>query len=206
MSSQAVTVVDSGLSNIDSIVRALQECGGAPEVVNDAAGLKTAQRIILPGVGSFSAAMTRLRNKDIDSALIERLSRDPVPLLGICLGMQLLVDTSAEDGDQKGLGIIPGQAVRFIAQEDDERIPHIGWNEVTPTKPTPLFTDLEPGKDFYFVHSYHVECAEEYVLTRTPYCGSFVSGIARDNVMGLQFHPEKSQDSGFQILRNFLAL
>ena len=150
--------------------------------------------------------MTRLRNKDIDSALKERLSRDPVPLLGICLGMQLLVDTSTEDGDHTGLGIIPGQAVRFIARQDDERIPHIGWNEVTPTKLTPLFTDLDPGKDFYFVHSFHVECAEEYVLTRTPYCGGFVSGIARENVMGLQFHPEKSQDSGFQILRNFLAL
>lgn len=206
MSSKAVTVIDSGLSNIDSIVRALQECGGAPEVVDHAAGLKDAQRIILPGVGAFSAAMTRLRNKDIDSALMDRLSRDPVPLLGICLGMQLLVDTSTEDGPQTGLGIIPGQVIRLIAQQPNERIPHIGWNEVTPTQPTRLFNGLEPGKDFYFVHSYHVECAEEYVLTRTPYCGGFVSGIVRDNVMGLQFHPEKSQGSGFQILRNFLAL
>jgi imidazole glycerol-phosphate synthase subunit HisH len=200
----SVAIIDYGMCNLDSIRRAIEECGGAPVVTDDRAEIKRAERIVLPGVGSFADAMQNIRTRQLDTVLAEQVA-EGVPLLGICLGMQLLAVRGEEGGDSKGLGFIDGEVVRLTPTERDSRIPHIGWNEVEPLRDHPLFKGIPTRKDFYFVHSYHFRCAEPSRLATTPYCGAFASAVVRDHVMGVQFHPEKSQKGGFQLLRNFLA-
>jgi glutamine amidotransferase len=202
----SVAVIDYGMSNLDSVVRALQECGGSSYVAHAPADLADAARIVLPGVGSFADGIKHLRERGYEEALREHVLQKHIPFLGICLGMQLLAERGEEGGDTPGLGFIPGIVRRLDASETGERIPHVGWNEVQHPA-TGLFAGIAPRRDFYFVHSYAlVATHEEDVLARTPYCGGFVSAVARDNVYGTQFHPEKSQKAGFQILRNFLSL
>jgi glutamine amidotransferase len=201
--SKRVAIIDHGLSNLNSIARAIEECGGTALVTDHPADLRDADRIILPGVGAFPAAIAKLRASGLADALHEELARRPVPLLGICLGMQLLAESSSEGGDNAGLGLIPGRVVK-LQSGADERIPHMGWNEVRPTVESPLFKGIAAGSDFYFVHSYCLVCPESSVIARTPYCGEFVSAAGSANVMAVQFHPEKSQRAGFQLLRNFL--
>jgi imidazole glycerol-phosphate synthase subunit HisH len=202
----AVAVVDYGMSNLDSVVRALQECGADPFVAQAPAELERAARIVLPGVGSFADGMENLRARGFEQALREHVQAKQIPCLGICLGMQLLLGRGTEGGDVAGLGFIPGAVLRLEPGPARERIPHVGWNEVEHPG-SGLFAGLAARRDFYFVHSYvAVPDAPEHVLARTPYCGSFASAVARDNVYGVQFHPEKSQKAGFRILRNFLEL
>jgi glutamine amidotransferase len=201
-----VAVIDYGMSNLDSVVRALQDCGADPFVAQSPVDLERAARIILPGVGTFSAGMKNLRDRGFESALHEQAIQKRIPLLGICLGMQLLADRGDEGGEASGLGFIPGDVRRLDPGAAHERIPHVGWNEVDHPG-SGLFSGLAPSRDFYFVHSYIVvPSSPTDVLARTPYCGSFVSAVARENVYGVQFHPEKSQKAGFQLLRNFLEL
>ncbi len=200
-----VAIINHGLSNLNSIARALEECGGAVTVTRDPADLRQADRIVLPGVGSFAAAMGNLRQAGFDDALREEVARRAVPVLGICLGMQLMAESSTEGGASTGLALIPGTVARLEAT-GEERIPHMGWNAVAPAGDCPLFRGIAPGTDFYFVHSYHFRCAPEAVAATTTFCGSFVSAVCKDNVMAVQFHPEKSQRAGFQLLRNFLAV
>ena len=202
---KAVAIVDYGMCNLDSMRRALEECGAAPKVTDDPRDLESAERIVLPGVGAFGDAMRNLRERGLDVALAAQVERG-IPLLGICLGMQLLATTGVEGGGAAGLGFISGEVVRLLPTADSPRIPHVGWNEVRPLQPHPLFTDIAAGKDFYFVHSFHFRCVNAAAaLAVTPYCGGFTSAVARDHVMGVQFHPEKSQKTGFTMLRNFLA-
>jgi glutamine amidotransferase len=203
--SNRVAIIDHGLSNLSSIGRAIEECGGIPMVTDNPADLRKANRIVLPGVGAFPAAMANLRAKGLFDALLEEVAHRPVPLLGICLGMQLLAESSTEGGENTGLGLIPGTVMK-LSSASDERIPHMGWNEVRPTVDSPLFKGIAITTDFYFVHSYCLVCPEANVIARTPYCGEFVSAAAMANVMAVQFHPEKSQRAGFQLLRNFMAL
>lgn len=203
--SNRVAIIDHGLSNLNSIARAIEECGGTPIVTDDPVVLRQANRIVLPGVGAFPAAIANLRAKGLFDALLEEVAHRPVPLLGICLGMQLLAEYSSEGGNNTGLGLIPGKVVKLVPISD-ERVPHMGWNEVRPVSDSTLFKGLEENTDFYFVHSYYLECPEPNVLARTPYCGEFVSAAANGSVMAVQFHPEKSQRAGFQLLRNFLAI
>lgn len=207
--SNRVAIIDHGLSNLNSIARAIEECGGIPMVTDNPADLRQANRIVLPGVGAFPAAITNLRAKGLFDALLEEVARRPVPLLGICLGMQLLAESSTEGSTEgsksEGLGLMPGTVVK-LSSSGDERIPHMGWNEVRQTVDSPLFKGIAPNTDFYFVHSYCLVCPEANVIARTPYCGEFVSAATISNVMAVQFHPEKSQRVGFQLLRNFLAL
>lgn len=200
-----VAIVNHGLSNLNSIARAIEECGGNPLITSDPAELRQANRIVLPGVGAFPAAVARLRANGMFEALREEVARRTVPLLGICLGMQLLADSSSEGGENAGLGLIPGNVVKLVPT-NRERVPHMGWNEVRPIADSPLFHGIPSGIDFYFVHSYRLVCAETHVLARTPYCGEFVSAAASGPVMAVQFHPEKSQRAGFQLLQNFLAV
>jgi imidazole glycerol-phosphate synthase subunit HisH len=201
-----VAIVDYGMCNLDSIRRAVEECGGSPVVTDDRSDIKHAARIVLPGVGSFADAMKNIRQRELDQVLVEQVREHGVPLLGICLGMQLLARRGEEGGDTDGLGLIDGEVVRLVPTERDHRIPHVGWNEVSPERDHPLFRGVAPRKDFYFVHSYHLRCSDDAQrLASTPYCGQFASAVARDAVMGVQFHPEKSQKAGFQLLRNFLA-
>lgn len=199
-----VIVVNTGLCNLDSICRALQECGGSPEIAGAGAAVK-AERIVLPGVGAFAAAMAQLERTGLAAAVRERVLGDGVPFLGICLGMQLAASEGEEGGASAGLGLIPGRVTRLQPQGGD-RVPHIGWNEVAHRANATLFAGLAPGTDFYFVHSFHLRCPEDFVAASTPHCGGFVSAVERGNVLGVQFHPEKSQTAGFDVLRAFLRV
>lgn len=200
-----VVIINHRLSNLNSIARALEECGGDVMVSDEPESLKRADRIVLPGVGAFPAAMQNLKEKGLDDALRAEVHRRDVPVLGICLGMQLLATSGTERKQHEGLGLIPGEVVK-LEPNCDERIPHIGWNSVEPVAGHPLFEGTAPNTDFYFVHSYHFRCNEDFVAARTDYCGGFVSAAVNGMVMAVQFHPEKSQKAGFQVLRNFMAL
>lgn len=200
-------IIDNDLCNLDSIARAIEECDGNPFVTTDPDSLGDAGKIILPGVGAFGDAMKNLRANGMADALTKRVKENGVLFLGVCLGMQLIALDSEESPGVPGLGWINAHAIELAPTMADERVPHVGWNEVTATGANPLLEGISPGTDFYFVHSYHVDCADsELVAGTTPYCGQFASVIAQGNIMGAQFHPEKSQKAGFQLLRNFLAL
>ena len=202
-----VVIVDYGMCNLDSIARAVEECGGSPAVSGNPQDLNSATHIILPGVGAFAEAMRNLGAGKLAGALREQALGSHIPLLGICLGMQLLASKGYEGGETEGLDLIRGEVRKLEPFGEDRRIPHIGWNEVRFDRESPLFEGLESGKDFYFVHSYHFVCEDRAdAAAHTPYARGFVSVVSRDLVFGTQFHPEKSQDRGFQILRNFLRL
>ncbi len=200
-------IVDYGMCNLDSVARAVEECGGSPLVTGDPADLRRAARIILPGVGAFPDAMRNLRKRSLDVVLAEQALDRGIPLLGICLGMQLLATTGFEMEKTDGLGWIEGDVRRLEPSGEDRRIPHVGWNSVFFEADAQLFRGIEPGRDFYFVHSFHF-CARdvERRLATTPYAGGFTSAVQRDLIFGVQFHPEKSQRAGFQVLRNFLSV
>jgi glutamine amidotransferase len=202
-----VAIVDYGMCNLDSVARAVEECGGVPIVTDQANDLAQANRIILPGVGAFPDAMRNLKQRSLNEILSEQVIGKQVPFLGICLGMQLLATKGWEGSETPGLGWIEGEVRRLQPLNTDTRVPHMGWNEVFFVQDSPLFRNISSGKDFYFVHSYHLWCANTVdVLARTPYCGEFVSAIQRDWVFGVQFHLEKSQRLGFQALKNFLSI
>jgi glutamine amidotransferase len=202
-----VLIVDYGMGNLASARRSLEECGAHVLVSDQPRDVKQAERIVVPGVGAFPQAMQRLNERGWSDAIREAALTDRIPVLGVCLGMQLLADEGEEVESTRGLGLIPGRIRRIVPGIAKERVPHVGWNEVNPAAPSPLFDGIPAGSDFYFVHSFHfadVDPAD--VLASTPYAGSFVSAVGRGRVMGVQFHPEKSSRAGFRLLRNFLAL
>jgi glutamine amidotransferase len=201
-----IVIVDYGMCNLDSVGRAVEKCGGAPRVSAEAADLAAADGIILPGVGAFADAMHNLKDRSLIAPLREQVLGRGVPFLGICLGMQLMAAVGHEGGRCEGLGLIPGEVVRFLADTPATRIPHVGWNEVELTAASPLFAGIADRTDFYFVHSFHFQCDARYVIGRTPYCGGFNSAVADGTCFGTQFHPEKSLVAGQALLRNFLAL
>ena len=201
-----IAIIDYGMCNLDSVSRALEECGARPFVTDRPDELMDADQIVLPGVGAFPRAMANLQSRGLDVAIREILDKRPVPFLGICLGMQLMADSSIEGGHTKGLGLIPADVLRLQPEEAGERIPHMGWNEVKHHQDDSLFKGIPSGSNFYFVHSYHFCCEDEFVIARTPYCGGFVSAVQKKNIFGVQFHPEKSQRVGFCMLKNFLVL
>jgi imidazole glycerol-phosphate synthase subunit HisH len=202
-----VLVIDYGMGNLGSVKRALEECGANVLISDDPQDIPKAERMILPGVGAFPDGMANLRQRGwiegIKAAVFER----EVPLLGVCLGMQLLVEIGHEGEETSGLGLIPGSVQRLHPDRPSARIPHVGWNEVHVTQDNPLFKGIATGSDFYFVHSYHVAVQQaKNAIATTPYCGGFVSALmATPRIFGAQFHPEKSSKPGFQLLRNFLA-
>lgn len=202
-----VAIVDYGMCNLDSVARAVEECGGKALVTERAQDFETANRIILPGVGAFADAMRNIKQRALDQILYEQAVEKRIPFLGICLGMQLLASKGFEVEETNGLGFVPGEVRRLNPSGEDTRIPHVGWNEVYPLPDSPLFRGITPGRDFYFVHSYQL-CPrdESNVLARTPYAGGFVSAVQSGSIWGVQFHPEKSQRPGFQLLKNFLSL
>jgi glutamine amidotransferase len=202
-----VAIVNYGMGNLDSVARAVQECGAEPVVTDQARDLESATHIILPGVGAFALGMANIRALGIDEALTEQVRSREIPFLGLCLGMQLLATRGYETEESTGLGWFDAEVRRLEPNGSADRVPHVGWNDVELLRDTPLFSGVKSGTDFYFVHSYHVVCRDAAdVVGRTPYCGTFVSAITRGNIWGVQFHPEKSQRPGFQVLRNFLAL
>lgn len=204
---QRVAIVNYGLCNLDSVRRAFETLGATAVVTDVPCDLERADRIVLPGVGAFPDAMRNLRAKGLDEALAAQVLEEGAPFLGVCLGMQLLASIGCEVEETKGLGWIDAQVTRLVATGSEYRIPHVGWNEVRPIRESPLFAGIPPNADFYFVHSFHVSCADDGdVLATTPYCGGFTSVVQRDHVFGVQFHPEKSQQHGLRLLKNFLTV
>lgn len=201
-----VAVIDYGMGNIGSICKMLKLVGAEPHVSAEPDVLAAADKLVLPGVGHFDRAMSNLT----DAALIEPL-RELVldrgkPILGICLGMQLLC-VSSEEGSRNGLGFIDAVVRRFsFPVERRLRVPHMGWSELSITRPSPLVLGLDAQARFYFVHSYYVDCADDAdVLARSEYGHPFVAAFERGPVAGVQFHPEKSHRFGVQLFRNFVA-
>ncbi len=201
-----VAIVDYGMCNLDSVARAVEECGGKALVTQKPGDLATASHIILPGVGAFPDAMEMLRKTGMDVAIREQVMGERIPFLGICLGMQLMATRGFEIRESPGLDLIPGEVRRLRPGNPVERIPHIGWNEVRATDQCPLFKGIPTNSDFYFVHSYHFCCEAQFAAAHTPYADGFVSALQRGTTFGTQFHPEKSQRLGFRLLCNFLAL
>lgn len=193
-------IVNYGMGNLDSMRRAVLHVGGETVVTDNPATILTSDRIILPGVGSFPAAMRELKSRALVDALLTAHARS-VPILGVCLGMQLLGDSSEEDGGAQGLGIIPGKTVKIVG----DTVPHMGWNSLYMTQPEPLFNDVPDQTDFYFCHSYRFQ-AERHgdVIGLTPYGETTVAAIRCGSTVGVQFHPEKSQKNGLRLLHNFV--
>lgn len=197
-----ITIIDYGMGNLRSVSKALEHLGAPCEITSEPARVAGAERLILPGVGAFGDAMEELHRRGLIGP-IHDFVRTGRPMLGICLGMQILMDSSEESPGVAGLGLIPGAVRRF---RTELKVPHMGWNRVMQGTAAPLFRGLPDGEHFYFVHSYYCDPAPEAqdaVAGRTPYALEFPSVLWRDNIMATQFHPEKSQTRGLQMLRNF---
>ncbi len=204
---RTVTIVDCGLSNIDSAVRALEYCGGDPVVTRDPAVVRAAGRLVLPGVGAFPEAMRRLNEAGLTDAIREAAIHGERPVLGICLGMQLLATAGQEMAFTQGIGVIPGDVTPLQRADATERVPHIGWNTVEDIGDCPLLKGVPPLSDFYFVHSFHFKPNDPaHMMGQTPSYGGFAAIVGRGLAFGAQFHPEKSQANGFAILKNFVGL
>lgn len=200
-------IIDYGMGNLLSVQRAFEKCGSDAVIIDNPLELRDAERIVLPGVGAFPDAMDNLRKNGWIEELNRAVLEKETPILGICLGMQLLADKGYEVRECDGLGYIPGEIIRFTQTQEKERIPHVGWNEILKREDLPLFDGIADGTNYYFVHSYHFRVAnEENIATVTPYCGEFVSSVIKDNIVGTQFHPEKSQKAGFKLIKNFLSM
>jgi len=199
-------IIDYGVGNLFSLRCSLAAIGEEAAVSDSADGLRRADRLILPGVGAFGDAAEKLRGSGLDRAVLSEAAAGK-PLLGICLGMQLLFERGLEYGEHAGLGLIPG-VVRPIADVIPKglKIPHIGWNALSLRGACPLFSDTKDGAFVYFVHSYFADCGEEYVSAYTDYGAPLTAAVRRGNVYGCQFHPEKSGSAGLAILKNFCRL
>ena len=200
-----VLIIDYGMGNIGSLRNMFRRIGAADDVAGDEASIARAGKLLLPGVGAFDSAMRRLRETGLSEAIRKRALADRVPVLGICLGMQLLTDGS-EEGREPGLGIIPARARRFPAS-GKLKVPHMGWNLVRKSGPSPLTDGLPDDSRFYFVHSYHVQVTDQrHSILKASYGIEFDAAIQRDNVFGAQFHPEKSHRFGMAMLKAFSDL
>ena len=196
-------IIDYKVGNLYNLKNALDFSGVENQLVSHADEVRKADRILLPGVGAFGPAMEHLRNSGMLEALQEKVQAG-TPLLGICVGAQLLMDESEEDGYRVGLGWIPGKVERF---QHELKIPQIGWNQVSQQQKDPLFKNVADEMHFYFVHSYHLNPENsEHVLGLSNYGYDFAAVVCKDNLWGVQFHPEKSQNVGLQLLKNFCTL
>lgn len=206
-----VVVIDYGTSNLRSVAKALEYVAGKNHriIVSDQAEqIRAADRVVFPGQGAIGQCMQSLKEKNLDELIKESIKTKP--FLGICLGLQSLMDESDEDGGTTGLGIIPGRVIRFVDNVKDNKgytckIPHMGWNQINQKKAHALWKDIEDGARFYFVHSYYVVPSNPSdIAATTDYAVTFTSAVARDNIFATQFHPEKSQKAGLTLLKNFL--
>lgn len=198
----AIGVIDYGMGNLRSVINAMKEIGSPAELFTEADRVMGFDRIILPGVGAFQEAMENLRSMGMVEALNAHVEAGK-PLLGICLGMQLICRESSEDGQHEGLGWIDASVAHFPTGEG-LKVPHMGWNAIEICHENPVVGGIKSGADVYFVHSYYVDCADkQHEVGSTEHGIRFASVIARENVYGMQFHPEKSQHVGMQLLRNF---
>lgn len=204
-----IAVIDYGMGNLRSVSKAVELCGADVDIITEADKVQDYNSIILPGVGAFDPAIKIIKNKGFDTAIKDHISKGK-KFLGICLGFQLLFSESYEDGLHKGLNIVEGSVEKFVPKENEKLIiPHMGWNKIFISKDNrsaeTMYKNINNGDYVYFVHSYFCKPADKsWTATVTNYSIDFCSSIARGNVWGCQFHPEKSSDTGLKILRNFV--
>lgn len=202
----SVAVVDYGAGNLRSVAKAMERSGFETRVSGDAREIENVDSVVLPGVGAFADAADHLRRSGLWDA-VRRFIESGRPYLGLCLGLQLLFDESDEHGVHRGLGVLPGRVERFPKNDESGaplRVPHIGWNEVRFAGAHPILEHLQENDTFYFVHSYRaLPARDEDVIGRVDYGGRFAAAVARDNVVAVQFHPEKSQSAGRRLLDGF---
>lgn len=195
-----VTIIDYGVGNLRSVEKAFAATGCEAIVSGDEKALRAAERLVLPGVGAFGACMKALSERGFDQLVRQRVA-EGTPLLGVCVGMQLLFEESDEFGATPGLGLLPGRVRRF---SDEVVVPHVGWNQVKQVRSHPLFAQVPDQSHFYFVHSYYCEPDETRMIAgATDYSVNYAAVVAHENICGVQFHPEKSQAAGLRLLQNF---
>ncbi len=202
-----IALIDYNMGNLRSVSNAFDKIDSSVEVVSDPDRLKDFDKVILPGVGAFKDAMEHLKSNGMQES-IQEFSKSGKPLLGICLGMQLLLDSSEEFGFTKGLGLIEGKVKEFDKTKFKDRlkVPHMGWNELYVQNDSRLFAGMDREIYLYFVHSFHATCKDEFAIGKTFYGYDFVSAIEKDNIYGFQPHPEKSHENGLKILKNFVEM
>ncbi len=208
MEHDLLAIVDYGMANLRSVQKAFERNGHAAAIISTPEQIKRADRLVVPGVGAFRDAIALLNRTGLADAIRDHIQTGK-PTLGICLGLQLLMDTGHEDGTHKGLGIIPGECVRFTVDAPplSLKVPHMGWNSLQFQKNCTLFKGLPDNAYAYFVHSYHIVPRDKEIIAATAdYGNPFVAAIWKDNIMATQFHPEKSQEVGATILNNFATL
>jgi glutamine amidotransferase len=202
-----ILILDYGMANLRSVQKGFEHVGQPATIISRPEEIDRADRLVLPGVGAFQDAVATLRERGLVEPILRHLKAGK-PFLGICLGLQMLFDVGYEDGEHRGLGVIPGKCVRFDVDETmGLKVPHMGWNQLVHVRPSPLFKGLPDGAGVYFVHSYYVQPVDKMVTaTLTDYGRPFVSSVWKDNIVATQFHPEKSQKVGLQILANFAEM
>lgn len=202
-----IGIVDYNMGNLASVINAFAKVGADATLESDPSKLGQYDKLILPGVGAYGDAMEHLKANGMDKAVID-FAASGKPLLGICLGMQLLFESSEEFGHTEGLGLIPGKVVAFDERKFDHhlKVPHMGWNELFQQKETAIFSGLKKDFYLYFVHSFHAVCDDQYVIGKTHYGYEFVSAVQNGNIYGIQPHPEKSHENGLKIIENFVKL
>jgi glutamine amidotransferase len=197
-----IAIIDYGMGNLRSVHKAFETAGHQAVVTRDIRVIADASHVVLPGVGAFGDCMANLERYDL-IAPIRAAIQSGKPFLGICLGLQLLFTESEEFGSHKGLGVIPGRVKKFVL-DPGLKVPHMGWNDIAILRPAPPFEGVATGSHCYFVHSYYVEPVDAAVIAaKAEYGKSFTAAVWRDNVVACQFHPEKSQRVGLQIIKNF---
>lgn len=201
-----LVVIDTGVANRYSIMNALRYIECDPVLSRDPAEIRSADKLVLPGVGAFSAGMRSLHARNLVDLLTEQVVHKNVPILGICLGLQLMAQTGFEDGETLGLGWIEGTVRRLTPSDPSLKVPHVGFNSVRVRRGSRLFSGLPPETDFYFVHGYYLDCSSEIVAGTFDYGDHYTAAIEQKNVFAVQFHPEKSQKAGLTVLRNFAAM
>jgi glutamine amidotransferase len=200
-----IVIVDYGVGNVRSLANMLKKLGTSATITNDVATIEKATKLILPGVGAFDTAMEDLTRKGIKEVLQKKALKEKIPILGICLGMQLLTNGS-EEGKEKGFGWIPGYTYKF-PKDTSIKVPHMGWNNISILQENELVKDLAGDSRFYFVHSYYVKAEQpQHTLLQATHGICFDAAIQKENIYGVQFHPERSHKYGMKILSNFIQL
>jgi glutamine amidotransferase len=198
-----ITIIDYGMGNLGSIENMFKRIGVSVEITSSTEEIERAKKILLPGVGAFDAAVNKIDKLNLRDLLVHKANVEKVPFLGICLGMQLLTNSS-EEGTLKGLGLIDAETLKFRFEDNNLKVPHMGWNFVKRINDSPIVDLFTDDYRFYFVHSYYVQCSNKTnIIMQTEYGFKFDSIINRENIFGAQFHPEKSHKYGMQLLENF---
>ena len=203
-----ISIVDYGSGNLQAIMNIYKRLNIPSQIICNPEQVLSAEKLILPGVGAFDESMDLLEKSELHSALDEAVLKHNIPILGVCVGMQIMA-MSSEEGTMKGLGWFDAKVLKFDANklQYKPKIPHMGWNSIKPVRESRLFNDVDYGKGFYFLHSYFMNCHDEYdVLATTNYGSEFVCAVNKNNIYGFQFHPEKSHSNGVNLFKNFAEI